>query len=490
MELINKVCSKKYQGHKEKVLQIGEGNFLRCFADWMIDLANESGDYEGKVVLCQPISQGLSEIINGQDGMYTTVLQGLEGDKPVQIFREIHSISRCINPYEDYAALLEVARSDDLEVIISNTTDAGIAYVESDRLEDEPPSSYPAKLCAILYRRYQHFQGNRAKGLLILPVELIDNNGVELKRIVLQYANQWKLEEDFILWLSEANEFTSTLVDRIVTGYPRDTITQLEEKLGYQDNVLVTGELFHLWVIEGDKKWADKLPIHKTGANVIWTEDVTPYKKRKVRILNASHTAIIPAAYLAGHDTVLDFFENSIFGEIERTLIYDEIIPTLNYDRSEMMEFADAVIKRFSNPYIKHRLQDILLNNCAKFSGRCIPIVQDYYAKEGKIPRLFAFCLATFIRLYKVEQRDGAYVGVRDDEREYTLNEAPDVLDFFANQWKTQDVRAIVHNTLSHPEFWSGVDLCQIAGLDELVFRDIESILQEGVKTTAEKVFV
>ncbi|HIX48053.1 MAG TPA: tagaturonate reductase, partial [Candidatus Mediterraneibacter caccavium] len=261
MKMINDVIEKKYGNYPEKVLQFGEGNFLRAFVDWMIDKANRDGIYQGSIVLCQPIAQGLKDMINAQDGVYTLAMRGAENGQPVEKIEVITSVSRCINPYENYEDLMEIARSADLEVVVSNTTEAGIAYHAGDQPTDRPPVSFPAKVTAFLYERYKAFHGDPEKGLLFLPVELIDNNGAELKRIVLQYAQEWELGQEFTDWINTANAITSTLVDRIVTGYPRDEVSYFEEKLGYKDNIIDTSELFNLWVIEGDKKWADKLPV-------------------------------------------------------------------------------------------------------------------------------------------------------------------------------------------------------------------------------------
>lgn len=367
---INEITEKIYGNYPEKILQFGEGNFLRAFVDWMIEKANESKIFEASVVLCQTIENGLADLINEQNGIYTVLMQGLKNGKSVERYEKVTSISRCINPYNDYNQLLKIAESKDLKVIVSNTTEAGIAYCENDKLADCPNTTYPAKLCAFLYHRYLHFKGCDSAGLLILPVELIDNNGAMLKKYVIEYAKNWKLEDEFINWICSNNEFASTLVDRIVTGFPKDRISYIENKVGYIDNLMTACEPFNLWVIQCDKKWYDIFPIDKTIANVIFTDDVTPYKKCKVRILNGSHTAIVPLAFLSGYDVVLDFFVGSVFGTFETDLIYNEIVPTINLDKNELNNFANEVIERFKNPYIKHYLIDITLNSCSKFSAK------------------------------------------------------------------------------------------------------------------------
>ena len=487
MKTIHDVIEKKYGNYPEKVLQFGEGNFLRAFVDWMIDKANRDGIYQGSIVLCQPIAQGLKDMINAQDGVYTLAMRGAENGQPVEKIEVITSVSRCINPYENYEDLMEIARSADLEVVVSNTTEAGIAYHAGDQLTDRPPVSFPAKVTAFLYERYKAFHGDPEKGLLFLPVELIDNNGAELKRIVLQYAQEWELGQEFTDWINTANAFTSTLVDRIVTGYPRDEVSYFEEKLGYKDNIIDTSELFNLWVIEGDEKWADKLPVHKTDANVIWTDDVKPYKKRKVRILNGAHTSTVLAAYLAGFDIVGDFMKDDTVRTFMNNVIYQEVIPTLDLPKEELESFAAAVNDRFANPYIKHKLLDIALNSCSKFNARCLPSLLGYVEEKGELPKCLTFSLAAFIRFYKGQMNDGVCTGVRKDGTQYQIRDDADVLTFFAEIWTCNDADKIAGAALSNTSFWSGKDLTQIPGLKDAVAgylkrmdtEDIRSIMTE-----------
>lgn len=482
MESVNETVEKVFGNYPETVLQFGEGNFLRAFADWMIDLANISGAFRGSIVLCQPIATGLTNQINQQNGIYTVVMRGIENGNPVEQFHTVTSVSRCINPYQDYHALLDLAKSPDLKVIISNTTEAGITYHEGDCLQDEPPFSYPAKLCAFLYFRFKAFNGAANRGLLILPVELIDDNGAVLKQLVLRYAEEWHLESNFIEWLNNCNEFTSTLVDRIVTGFPKDTLSEFEAKLGYRDNLLVTCEPFNLWVIQGDAKWKEVFPVHKTTANVIWTDDVVPYKKRKVRILNGSHTAAVPCAFLAGYDTVLDFFATSPFGAYERALIDREILPILDMPQDELIPFAAAVEERFRNPYIKHHLIDITLNNHSKFKARCLPTMLEYYQKTGQIPIYFAFALAGFIRFYNITQQENQFIGHRDSGESYEVHDDHDTLVYFYDLWRTYGLLTITEKVLRNTQLW-GFDLEEkMPGLSDKVF----SYLQEITETSIE----
>lgn len=490
MKTITETYSNLFGHRPEKVLQFGEGNFLRAFADWMIDDANRSGAFNGSIVLCQPIQAGhdMKKMINDQDGLYTVVMRGIENGEAVEKIQPIQSISRCINAYDDYQALMALAESPILETVISNTTEAGIAYHEGDQLTDTPPVSFPAKLTVFLYHRYKAFHGDPKKGLLFLPVELIDNNGAELKRLVLRYAKQWGLEQDFIKWINESNHFTSTLVDRIVTGYPRDQIEAFTEKLGYTDNLVDTCEVFNLWVIEGDKTWSSRLPVDKSCGNVLWTNDVSPYKKRKVRILNGGHTATVLAAYLAGHDIVRGFMNDSDFKNFLHNMTAHEIIPTIDLPEEELKAFAKDVEDRFANPFIDHRLLDISLNSCAKFSARCLPTILDYFDKYNQIPAHLAFAMAAFIQFYKVKKNaQGGYEGVREDDSTYPVKDNDEVLAFFEEAWKNEDLAAVANAILSNTSFWNGKDLTSVTGLEQAVasyLQDISSMPIKEVLTT------
>lgn len=485
MQKINDVIKKDTAERPEKVLQFGEGNFLRAFADWMIDKANRQGLFNGSIVLCQPIAQGMGEIINAQDGLYTLAMRGIEDGQPVEKIEQISSVSRCINPYRDYEALMELARSSELQVVISNTTEAGISYHAGDKVSDTPPHSYPAKVCAFLYERFQAFEGAGDRGLLFLPVELIDNNGANLKRIVLQYADEWNLGQDFIKWVDESNHFCSTLVDRIVTGYPRDQLEYFADKLGYEDNCIVTSEVFNLWVIEGKKEWADILPIHKTDANVIWTEDVTPYKKRKVRILNGGHTSTVLAAWLSGHDIVLDMMNDRVFEKYLDKVLYDEVIPTLDLPKNELMQFASDVKDRFRNPYIKHRLLDISLNSCSKWCARCLPSLLGYTESKGTLPQALTFSLAALIQFYKGTMEKGVYMGIREDGTAYEIKDDEDILSFFSHIWAAMDTAAIAEAVLSNRAIWNGRDLTEVPGLTDAVAGWLKEMESKSVRDAA-----
>jgi tagaturonate reductase len=483
MKNIKDIVKKEYGStYPEKVLQIGEGNFLRAFADWMIEKMNNAGEFKGSAVLCQPIGRGLADMINAQDAVYTVLMRGMENGSVVEKADVVTSVSRCINPYEDFDALLKIATSPDLKVIISNTTEAGIAYHEGDKPTDRPPVSYPAKMAVILYERYKAFNGAADKGILILPVELIERNGDNLNRIVHQYAAEWALPQGFVSWLDENVTFANTLVDRIVTGYPRDEIGAISEKLGYEDNILVTCEPFHAWIIEAPKKWAEVVPFEKAGLHVIWTDDMTPYRTRKVRILNGAHTVSVLAAYLSGHDIVLEMMNDELFTSLLKSVLNNEIIPNIDLPVTELYSFANAVMERFSNPFIKHRLLDISLNSVSKFKARNLDSLLESYQRTGKLPAILCFGLAALIRFYKGEMEDGKYFGTRDGGS-YEIRDDADVLAFFNDAWETGGVAKKV---LSNDAFW-GQDLTKVEGLLALVEADLKDMETLGVKKAVEK---
>lgn len=482
MKNISDDFKREYQLGKEKILQFGEGNFLRAFVDYMVHLANKQGLYDGSIVVCQPIEEGLGDMINQQDDIYTLIMRGMENGTPVEKTEIITSISRCIQPKRDFKELIEIAKNPDLEIVVSNTTEAGIAYRDGDLPIDEPPTSFPAKVTLFLYERFKAFNGDKNKGLLFLPVELIDDNGTELRKFVLQYANEWNLGETFINWIDEANEFANTLVDRIVTGYPKNEVEVFENKLGYKDNVMVTSEIFNLWVIEANKKWAEKFPIDKTEANVIWTDDVKSYKKRKVRILNGGHTATVLAGYLAGHNIVLDFMEDENFSTYLKDLIYDEIICTIDLPEEELSSFGNSVIERFKNPFIKHNLLDIALNSASKFNARCMPSLLDYMVTNKAVPKRLSFALASFIKFYDIKKEENGYFGVRKNGDKYQVKDDIEVLEFFEKLWKENSVsEEIVIKVLKNTSLWSDKDLSMNAGLLEKTAEYLERLMTEDI---------
>ena len=374
----------------ERVIQFGEGGFLRGFVDWMLQKVNESSDFDGSVVVVQPIEQGMCDLLSAQNCVYTHVIRGVEGvDKTV-----VDVISRCVKPYDDFAAYLALAENPDFRFVVSNTTESGIVFSADDKITDAPPKSFPAKLTLLMKRRYELGLG----GFIFLPCELIDRNGDNLKKCILQYADLWNLGDGFKNWVCEENVFTNTLVDRINTGYPRDE--QLE--LGYEDKLVNTSEFFHLWVIETECDIEAELPFSKAGLNVIVTKnELERYRTRKVRILNGAHTSMTPFALLSGLDTVKSCIEDAGMKEFLRACLFDEIIPSLDMSKEELLEYANDVLVRFSNPYIKHYLADISLNSVSKFRVRVLPSLLSYIDKFAKTPKHLVFSLAKLIEFYK-----------------------------------------------------------------------------------------
>lgn len=469
----------------EKVLQFGEGNFLRGFVDWMIHELNRQELFEGKVVIVQPLSSGMVDMINKQDGLYTLFLRGIQNGEIVRNKSLISSVSRGINPYTEFDEYLKCAENPELRVIISNTTEAGIAYNPDDRFQDSPPASYPGKLTVFLYKRFKTFKGDPAKGFIIMPCELIDRNGDNLKRIVLQLAEEWRLGSNFISWLNSSNHFLNTLVDRIVTGFPRDEYESLSEELGYHDHVLDTAEIFHLWVIEGDKKLAQELPFTEAGLNVIWTEDMAPYRTRKVRILNGAHTMTVMTAYLYGKETVKECMDDPVISLYMNKGIFEEIIPTLALPENELKEFATAVAERFANPFIKHYLLSITLNSTSKFKTRVLPSILEYVAKNGKLPKVLTFSMAALLAFYRgTEIRENALIGNRLGN-EYEIKDELPVLEMFKSLWAQYDgsregARKLVQFVLSRAEIW-GTDLNNVQGFSSTVTSYLYNIITKGV---------
>lgn len=468
-----------------RVLQYGEGNFLRAFADWKIDILNEKTDFNGNVVIVQPLERGLGDMLNEQQGLYTTVLRGVQGGKTVEEYRSINSVASCLNPYheDDYTAYMQLASSEDLRFVFSNTTEAGITYHEGDKLQDKPQSSFPGKVCAFLYKRFQAFKGDKNKGLIIIPCELIDKNGDNLKRIVKQYATEWKLEVGFTAWLDEACDFCNSLVDRIVPGYPKAEAQELCSKLGYQDNLLVSAEIFHLWVIECHKEFhEDELPFAKAGLNVIWTDDMSFYRTRKVRILNGAHTLTVLAAYQGGFDTVQQCIaDKALVYPFMHSGIFDEIIPSMDGSKEMLKKYASDVLERFENPFNPHQLLSISLNSVSKFKTRDLPSLLGYQEKYKKLPKRLVFSLAALISFYEGTQFEGtALKGSRDGET-YLIQDSPEVLTKFAELYKTKDAQAISKAVLSETSWW-GTDLSLIEGLHKQVTENLLSIWKDGMK--------
>lgn len=431
---------------KETVLQFGTGNFLRGFADYFIDAMNKQGIYDGKTVIVSPTDSGAVESINAQNGRYNLILRGIENGREVCERTEIESVTRAINPYADFDGFLSLAKNPDLRFIISNTTEAGICFDEGCKLTDRPADSFPAKLTQLLYERYN----NGLNGFVVLACELIDDNGKKLEKYVLDYAHIWNLDDKFIEWVQKENAFCNTLVDRIVTGYPTDEADKIFDEIGYRDELLDTAEPYHLWVIEGD--YEDELPLVRAGFNVVWTDNVKPYKKMKVRILNGSHTSLVFPSLLCGVESVGESIKDEQLKRYLNVCLFDYILPMLD-DTDEVNSFANAVLERFANPFIKHLWKSISLNSVSKYTARVLPTVNDYLS-ENVVPLPLAFSLSCLIEYYKTND-------VADSEY---------AVDFIKNN----NVADILANT----ELW-GQDLSVML---DAVSQGIEKIHSDGIR--------
>ena len=465
-----------------RVVQFGEGNFLRAFLDWQLDILNEKTDLDAGVVVVRPLNADFPPSLSIQDGLYTTLVRGLnEQNEAVKEFRLIRSVNNEINVYTQYDEYLELAKDPNIQFIFSNTTEAGISYVESDKLTDKPATSYPAKLTAFLYERFVHFAGSKESGLIIIPCELIDYNGDALKQLVLKYADQWNLSDKFVDWIENDNLFCSTLVDRIVPGYPKAQIAELETELGYKDNFIDSAEYFYLFVIQGPQWLAEKLCLDKCDMNIKIVEDIKPYKERKVAILNGAHTALVPVAYLAGIDTVGESMNDAQILSYIKETIFDEIIPVLDLPHQELVDFADSVISRFKNPFIEHQLMSIALNSMTKFKTRILPQLINYQKVNGILPKHLVFSFAALIAFYR---------GVRN-EQSYPLQDDAIWLQRFNSSWTAiaegkSSLEDLVHVVLGDIAHWQH-DLLSIPQLAQTLTQYLTIIIDDGMRQAIEK---
>ena len=533
MEILGKAMTGKKE-RPVKVVQFGEGNFLRAFVDYMIDIANEQGKFDGDIVLVKPRESGDLEKFHRQDCQYTVSLRGIVDGEAKVCNRQVTSIADAVSAYGEYEKFMKLAELDALRFVVSNTTEAGIVFDAGDKFEQNPPRTFPGKLTKFLYHRYETFAGDRGRGLVMLPAELIDDNGGVLKKCVLQFIELWNLGDGFRTWVEEACIFTSTLVDRIVTGYPGDTEQEQWEALGYEDHIMVVGEPFALWVIESPEDISGEFPLPEAGLPVIFTEDQKPYKQRKVRILNGAHTSFVPASFLCGNDTVKESMEDGDIRDFMERTIFDEVIPALTLPEEELEEFAKAVIQRFDNPYVKHSLLSVSLNSVSKWRTRCMPSLLGYVEKFGRLPQRLAFSLAALLAFYgglesgfSREERDfggevrpteemclmeerhpregapsmeegrvkedgfsaeerrfpeirgGALLAHRNGE-EYRIMDDMEVLEFFRDNCG-KGSREFVEAFLGKEEFW-GQDLNRTEGLTDTVKYFLDDIRENGMR--------
>ena len=456
----------------EKVIQFGEGNFLRAFVDWIIYNMNQKTDFNGSVVIVQPLANGMIDWLNGQDCLYHVNLQGLEDGKPVNSLTRIDVVSRALNPYSQNQAFMALADQPEIRLVISNTTEAGIAFDPTCKLDDAPASSYPGKLVQLLYRRYQTFNGDPTKGLIIFPCELIFLNGHVLKDCIYKYIELWNLGEDFKKWFTDCCGVYATLVDRIVPGFPRKEIKDIQQKICYEDNLVVQAEIFHLWVIEAPKEIAEEFPADKAGLHVLFVPSEEPYHERKVTLLNGPHTVLSPVAFLSGINIVRDACKDPVVGKYIHKVQFEELMETLNLPKDELQKFASDVLERFMNPFVDHQVTSIMLNSFPKYQTRDLPGVKTYLERKGELPQGLVFGLAAIITYYKG--------GKREDGTEIVPNDSQEIMDLLKNLWATGDTQKVTDGVLSATQIW-GEDLNNIPGLNALVKKDLDLIQEKGM---------
>lgn len=478
MKALNKETAQK-NIRPEKVIQFGEGNFLRAFVDWIIFNMNEKTDFNGSVVVVQPIEKGMIDMLNGQDCLYHVNLQGLDNGEPVNSLTKIDVISRALNAYTQNDEFMKLAEQPEMRFVISNTTEAGIAFDPSCKLTDKPASSYPGKLTQLLYHRYEYFKGDMSKGLIVFPCELIFLNGHKLKECILQYIELWNLGEDFKNWFLNACGVYATLVDRIVPGFPRKEIDDIKAKLGYDDNLVVQGEFFHLWVIEAPTEIADEFPADKAGLNVLFVPSEEPYHERKVTLLNGPHTVLSPVAYLSGVNIVRDACQHPVIGKYINKVMFDELMETLNLPKEELQKFAADVLERFVNPFVDHQVTSIMLNSFPKYETRDLPGLKTYLARKGELPKGLVLGLAAIITYYKG--------GVREDGAEIVPNDAPEIMTLLKDLWATEDTRKVAEGVLAETSIWKS-NLNEIPGLTDLVVEYLDSIQSVGMLETVKSI--
>ena len=456
-----------------KIMQFGEGNFLRAFVDDFIQNLNDQKLINAGVVVVQPMPFGRVDEMQKQDGLYTLFLEGLQDGKVIKGHRVIDVLNDFVNPYTQLDKFLEYAKKPELEIIFSNTTEAGIVYLEEKISPIQTPESFPGKLLLFLKTR---FESNLAP-LEIVPCELIDYNGDELKEVLVRLASYNEYSQDLIDWIKNENKFYNTLVDRIVPGYPVDQAKELQNELGYIDNSMVKGEIFHLWVIQGPNTLSEKLPFAKSGLNVHFVESIVPYKQRKVKILNGSHTAMVPIAYLDNIKAVKEAVNDELVGKFVKSFIYDEVVPTIDLPKADMIAFSESVIERYQNPFVHHLLMSIALNSIAKFKSRILPTIEDLNQK-GKFASYSLFTLASLIRFYKGTDLDGNVIDIKDDQ---------EFLELFKNAWSNKNYQDVASKVLTI-NFWES-DLLKEQKIIDYVAKVLELIDTNGMKVALEHLF-
>ncbi len=487
MKPLNKETAVKIQ-RPERIIQFGEGNFLRAFVDWIVWNMDKKTDFNGSVVVVQPIDKGMVDMLNAQDDLYHVNLQGIDKGNTVNSLELIDVISRAMNPYADFDAFMKLAEQPEIRFVISNTTEAGIAFDPACKLEDAPASSYPGKLTQLLYHRYKTFNGAADKGLIIFPCELIFLNGHKLKECIYQYIELWQLPEAFKQWFTDHCYVCATLVDRIVPGFPRKEIDQIKATIGYDDNLVVQAEIFHLWVIEAVENisleaLAAEFPANKAGLNVLFVPSEAPYHERKVTLLNGPHTVLSPVAFLSGINIVRDACQHEVVGQYINKVMFHELMETLNLPKAELEQFAKDVLERFNNPFVDHAVTSIMLNSFPKFETRDLPGLKTYLERKGELPKGLVLGLAAIITYYKG--------GKRADGVEIVPNDAQEIMDLLKQLWATGCTRKVAEGVLGATDvIWkeSKCNLNEIPGLTDMVVSFLDSIQEKGMLETVKSI--
>ena len=457
--------------YPERIIQFGEGNFLRAFVDWIVWNMNVKADFNASVVVVQPIAQGMVDMLNKQDCLYHVNLQGLDQGVAVDSLTMIDVISRALNPYTENEAFMKLAEQPEMRFIISNTTEAGIAFDPSCKLTDVPASSYPGKLTQLLYHRFKTFHGDKTKGFIIFPCELIFLNGHKLKETIFQYIELWNLEEAFKAWFEEACGVYATLVDRIVPGFPRKDILAIQEKLQYNDNLVVQAEIFHLWVIEAPKEVAEEFPADKAGLNVLFVPSEEPYHERKVTLLNGPHTVLSPVAYLSGLNIVREACQHEVIGKYIDKVMFGELLETLNLPKDELIQFGKDVLERFNNPFVDHQVTSIMLNSFPKYQTRDLPGLKTYFDRKGVLPSGLVLGLAAIITYYKGGKRGDDEIKIQDDVK---------ITNLLTDLWATGCTKKVAEGVLNAEFIW-GENLNLIPGLTEKIVYYLNTIQEKGM---------
>lgn len=468
-ELNRKTANAKQ--YPERIIQFGEGNFLRAFVDWIVWNMNVKADFNASVVVVQPIAQGMVDMLNKQDCLYHVNLQGLDQGVAVDNLTMIDVISRALNPYTENEAFMKLAEQPEMRFIISNTTEAGIAFDPSCKLTDVPASSYPGKLTQLLYHRFKTFHGDKTKGFIIFPCELIFLNGHKLKETIFQYIELWNLEEAFKAWFEEACGVYATLVDRIVPGFPRKDILTIQEKLQYNDNLVVQAEIFHLWVIEAPKEVAEEFPADKAGLNVLFVPSEEPYHERKVTLLNGPHTVLSPVAYLSGLNIVREACQHEVIGKYIDKVMFGELLETLNLPKDELIQFGKDVLERFNNPFVDHQVTSIMLNSFPKYQTRDLPGLKTYFDRKGVLPSGLVLGLAAIITYYKGGKRGDDEIKIQDDVK---------ITNLLTDLWATGCTKKVAEGVLNAGFIW-GENLNLIPGLTEKIVYYLNTIQEKGM---------